>query len=149
MEALGYREKEPYEDRSNSGQLKFNEKLNKNTVSFLCDEFLPILRRDFKGIVKNREYDFYIDTIDNQTICFEYPKFFKDGSILQVIRLEVGCLAEPIPASRKKIRSYIKEVYPDIFDENIDVFVVDCLRTFYEKITILHREANRVNETIR
>lgn len=44
-----------------------------------------------------------------------------------------------------KIRSYIKEVYPDIFDENIDVFVVDCLRTFYEKITILHREVNRVN----
>lgn len=64
---------------------------------------------------------------------------------MQVIRLEIGCLAESIPSSNQKIRTYIEEVYPEIFCENIEVIAVDSLRTFYEKITILHREANRVN----
>lgn len=136
---------EPYEDRSNTQQLKFNDILNKDTKLFLRDEFLPILQNDFGEILKNKAYRFYIDDFDEQTICFDYLKNHKDNSILQVIRLEIGCLAEPIPASNQKIRAYIEEAYPEVFDENIEVVAVDRLRTFYEKITILHREANRVN----
>ena len=142
---LGYKSKEPYEDRSNRKQLEFNDKLNEDTKVFLRDEFLPVLENDFKDALKGKDYKFYIDEFDGQTICFDYPKNHKDSSILQVIRLEIGSLAEPIPASRRKIKTYIEEVYPEVFDENIQVVAVDSLRTFYEKITILHREANRVN----
>lgn len=39
-------------------------------------------------------------------------------------------------------------MYPDVFNENIEVIAVDSLRTFFEKLTILHREANRVKEII-
>lgn len=142
---LGYEKTEPYKDRSNTKQQEFNDKLNDDTKVFLHDEFLPILQNDFQEILKNKAYRFYIDENDRQTICFDYPKNHKDSSILQVIRLEIGSLAEPIPSSNKKIKTYIEEVYPEVFNENIEVVVVDCLRTFYEKITILHREANRVN----
>ena len=142
---LGYGEKEPYEDRSNAKQSKFNDKLNEDTKVFLREEVLPILEKDFKKILKDKDFIFYIDEEDYQTICFDYPKKYKDSSILQVIRLEIGCLAEAIPAHRQKIQSYVKEAYPHIFDENIEVVAVDSLRTFYEKITILHREANRIN----
>lgn len=142
---LGYKSKEPYEDRSNTKQLKFNDKLNEDTKIFLRDEFLPVLENDFKDVLRGKDYKFYIDEFDGQTLCFDYPKNHKDSSILQVIRLEIGSLAEPIPASRRKIKTYIEEVYPEVFDENIQVLAVDSLRTFYEKITILHREANRVN----
>ena len=142
---LGYKSKEPYEDRSNTKQLKFNDKLNEDTKIFLRDEFLPVLENDFKDVLRGKDYKFYIDEFDGQTICFDYPKNHKDSSIIQVIRLEIGSLAEPIPASRRKIKTYIEEVYPEVFDENIQVVAVDSLRTFYEKITILHREANRVN----
>lgn len=95
--------------------------------------------------MRGKKYKFYIDEFDGQTICFDYPKNHKDSSILQVIRLEIGSLAERIPASNQKINTYIEEVYPEVFDENIKVVAVDSLRTFYEKITILHREANRIN----
>lgn len=142
---LGYGREEPYEERSNTKQLKFNNKLNEDTKVFLRDEFLPVLENDFKDALKGKDYKFYIDEFDGQTICFDYPKNHKDSSILQVIRLEIGSLAEPIPASRRKIKTYIEEEYPEVFDENIQVVAVDSLRTFYEKITILHREANRVN----
>ena len=142
---LGYGNKEPYEYRSNTKQLQFNNKLNEDTKIFLRNEFLPIIQKDFEKILTNKEYRFYIDEFDQQTICFDYPKNHSDSSILQVIRLEIGSLAEPIPASNHKIKSYIEEAYPDIFDENIEAVTVDCLRTFFEKITILHREANRIN----
>lgn len=142
---LGYEKLEPYEERSKTKQLKFNDKLNEDTKKFIQEEFLPTLQKDFKKLLKNRKYNFYIDEIDGQTIAFDYPKNYEDNSILQVIRLEIGSLTEPIPASRKKIKTYIEETYPEIFNENIEVVSVNSLRTFYEKITILHREANRIN----
>ena len=142
---LGYGSKEPYEERSNTKQLKFNDRLNDDTKVFLSDKIVPLLEEDFKEILRGKKYKFYIDEFDGQTICFDYPKNHKDSSILQVIRLEIGSLAERIPASNQKINTYIEEVYPEVFDENIKVVAVDSLRTFYEKITILHREANRIN----
>ena len=144
-EVLGYGAREPYEDRSNTKQIKFNDTLNNDTKVFLKDELLPILENDFNKILKDKSWNFYIDEVDGQTICFDYPKSYTDSSILQVIRLEIGCLAEPIPVNHRTITSYIEDVYPDVFNENIEVIAVDSLRTFFEKLTILHREANRVN----
>ena len=51
-------------------------------------------------------------------------------AVLQVIRLEIGSLAEPIPASKRRIQTYIEEVYSNVFNENIEVVAVDSLRTF-------------------
>lgn len=131
---LGYGKTEHYEDRSNTKQLKFNDKINDDTKVFLRDEFLPALRNDFKEILKHKIYSFYIDEFDEQTICFDYPKNHKDSSILQVIRLEIGSLAESIPARNQKVKTYIEEVYPEAFDENIEIVAVDSLRTFFEKL---------------
>ena len=142
---LGYGAQEPYEDRSNTKQIKFNEALNNDTKMFLKDELLPILQKDFNKILKDKSWYFYIDEVDGQTICFDYPKSYTDSSILQVIRLEIGCLAEPIPVNNRTITTYIEDVHPDVFNEHIEVIAVDSLRTFFEKLTILHREANRIN----
>lgn len=71
--------------------------------------------------------------MDNMTICFDYPKYYKDNSILQVIRLEFGTLAEPIPVEQREIKTYIAETYPSIFNKKITVTVVDSLRTFLKK----------------
>ncbi|MEQ3506962.1 nucleotidyl transferase AbiEii/AbiGii toxin family protein [Enterococcus cecorum] len=144
-ELIGYGKNEPYEKRSNTKQAKFNEMLNTDTKLFLKDVFLPILVADFAKLLPNKQFRFYIDELDGQTICFDYPKKYSDTAILQVIRLEIGCLAEPIPASMYKIKPYISEAYPNIFSDQFEVYTVECIRTFYEKITILHREANRVN----
>ena len=93
---MGYGSLEPYEDRSNTKQLKFNDKLNDDTKVFLRGVFLSTLQKDFKEILKDRNYRFYIDETDEQTICFDYPKNHQNSSVLQVIRLEIGSLAERI-----------------------------------------------------
>lgn len=88
----------------------------------------------------------YIEEHDPQTICFQYPKSYHETSILQVIRLEIGLLAEPIPSEFKTITTYISDCYPQAFtNETMKVRIVSIHRTFFEKITILHREANRMN----
>lgn len=74
---LGYRKTEAYEDRSNIKQLKFNDKINDDIKVFLRDEFLSALQNDFKEILKDKTYSFYIDAVDGQTLCFDYPKIIK------------------------------------------------------------------------
>ena len=134
-----------YENRSNRQQEIFNKNANEKTGEYLRNVWLPILNNDFKNII-DKDFDVYIDEYDPQTICFKYPNLFNDPAILQILRLEVGALAEPIPSSLRLLNSYISDAYPKFFDDSkIEVHSVDVSRTFFEKITILHREACRIN----
>ncbi|ACF07074.1 Nucleotidyl transferase of uncharacterised function (DUF1814) [Metamycoplasma arthritidis] len=146
LKVLGHDKNSLYQTRSKNKQTKLNEELNNDTKLFIRDKLLPIFENDFKKILGNKTFSFYIDSSDEQTICFDYPKNHQDSSILQVIRLEIGCLAEPIPNQRHSIQTYIQDAYPQIFNEKIEVVALDSLRTFYEKLTILHKEANRTND---
>ena len=134
-----------YEERSNRQQDIFNKDVNSKTEDFIYEKLLPLLTKDFSDLLSD-SFELYIDDIDKQTLCFRYPQSFEDESILQIIRLEIGVLAESIPYHNKPIKSYISEQYPMIFEkDDISVKAIDVTRTFFEKITILHREAKRVN----
>ncbi|VEU74573.1 Nucleotidyl transferase of uncharacterised function (DUF1814) [Mycoplasmopsis citelli] len=104
------------------------------------------MKKDLAHILKDKKFKFYIDEDNPLILCFDYPKEYpNDDSLLNVIKLEFSTLSEPIPFFNRSIKPYISEVYQDAFPEKINVKVVDSLRTFYDKITILHREANRIN----
>ncbi|BEU87287.1 hypothetical protein TAMA11512_07510 [Selenomonas sp. TAMA-11512] len=45
---LGYGKTEPYEDRSNTKQLKFNDKLNEDTKGLFVMSFCPFCRMILK-----------------------------------------------------------------------------------------------------
>ena len=73
-----------------------------------------------------------------------YPNLFTDASTLQVIRLEIGALAAWTPAELVDIVPYAAEQYPQLFKQKeVPVLTVAPERTFWEKATILHHEANR------
>lgn len=134
-----------YESRSNRQQDIFNKNIGKKTEQFMEQVLLPLINNDFSVLLSDK-YELYIDEVDKQTICFQYPQFYKDSTILQVIRLEIGVLAEPIPANLLTIKSYISESYPSILiEDTVSIMTVDIKRTFFEKITILHREVCRIN----
>lgn len=106
---------------------------------------VTLINEDLK-LRLNDQFELYIDESNLHTICFQYPRMYEDSSILQVIRLEVGVLAEPVPSSWKCINTYIADIYSELFETMYTkVRVVDIVRTFFEKITILHREAKRIN----
>lgn len=88
--------------------------------------------------------DLYIDEDDKQTVIFAYPNIFTDAFTLQVIRLEIGALAAWTPAEKVDIVPYAAEAYPRLFKQKeVSVLTVAPERTFWEKATILHHEANR------
>lgn len=85
-----------------------------------------------------------MDGEEKQTVIFDYPKLFDNAGTLQVIRLEIDALAAWTPAKSAKITPYVAEYYPDIFaQKDTDILAVAPERTFWEKATILHHEANR------
>ena len=136
---LGYEEKEPWLERSNTKQDKFNKEVNEKTELFLRDELLKVLEQD----LKNLGFEFSIDSIDPQTILCKYPKIFESNYLTQNIRLEIGSLAAWTPAIGVKISPIISEAYPNVFKEKTNIRTVSAERTFWEKATILHHEANR------
>jgi hypothetical protein len=140
---LGYDEAEPYIERSHSKQDLFIKEANERAERFLDEAVLPVMRQnisdDLGVFVK-----IYIDKADPQTIRFVYPQSFSDQAILQEIRLEIGTLASWTPASPLPITPYAAEYYPKLFSKPSTVILtVAPERTFWEKVTILHREANR------
>lgn len=95
----------------------------------------------------NEEFHIRIDESDLQTVLFEYPKVFKSSYVTQVLRLEIGTLAAWTPSEAVHIVPDIQKIYPMLFEGDfIEVKTVLPERTFWEKATILHHEANRPEE---
>lgn len=142
---LGYEKNEPWAQRSKTQQDKFNKEANARTVGFLRETFLPQLQTDFQKLLGDGFF-LRIEEDDPQTVCFGYPKSFQEGSILPVVRLEIGALAAWTPAKQVEITSYAAQQYPKVFRHPAtSILTVAPERTFWEKATILHKEAFRTN----
>ncbi len=140
---LGYTIGEPWEKRSNTKQDVFNKEANARAEVFLAEIFCPAVK---KGLSQEFgcEADVYIDKKEKQTVIFAYPHLFANAATLQVIRLEIGALAAWTPAKLAEIVPYAAECYPSIFQQRTtEILTVAPERTFWEKATILHHEANR------
>ena len=142
---LGYETKEPWEKRSNTKQDAFVRQINEDAGLFLRDNLMPEMQAYIEGqCVVNASLR--IDEDDPQTLRFFYPQSFSDDSILQEIRLETGALAAWTPTTVAHIRPYIAEEFPEAFARpETSVLTVSPERTFWEKATILHKEAFRTN----
>ena len=137
--------KDPWAERSKNQQNKLNEAMNQETAVFLKNVFMPKLSADFELLLPD-PFRLYIDEKDPQTVCFEYPRSFTDTAILPMVRMEIGALAAWTPTKETKVRSYAAQQYPEVFEQpDTDILTVLPERTFWEKVTILHKEAFRTN----
>lgn len=141
---LGYGIDEPWAQRSKTQQDKFNKSVNRATVEYLRNTLVPRMKADFSDILSD-EFDVYIqEGNEEQTVCFSYPRIFSENAIINVVRLEIGALAAWTPSQWTKVAPYAAEIYPHIFHTpSTEVLTVTAERTFWEKVTIAHREAFR------
>lgn len=140
---LGYDKDEPWENRSNTKQDAFNKEANARAEVFLEKTFCPAIKAGLSQELEC-EANVYIDEKDKQTVIFAYPNLFTNPAALQVIRLEIGALAAWTPAMQAIIEPYAGEHYPAVFEQKDTlILTVAPERTFWEKATILHHEANR------
>ena len=140
---LGYGIDEPWTPRSNTQQDLFNKEANARASDFIRDAFLPAVAADLTAELGD-VISCVVDNKDSQTVRIIYPNSFSDISILREIRLEIGALAAWTPAKISSIMPYAANEYGRLFTQSsTDILTVLPERTFWEKVTILHREAFR------
>lgn len=140
---IGYKKDEPWEERSNTKQLKFLEDSRTRLFDFLQYDFLPVFKTDMEKKL-GMPVDAFITEEDAGTVHWKYPNAFSDNAILNEIRLEIGAMAAWTPTQLVDISSYMAEKYPNVFEKgDTRILTTTAERTFWEKATILHQEAYR------
>ena len=148
-----------FEGDSDPANQKSNKKRNRliGQMVAACSQFVGSdLRRKLDELFAHylkeskEQWEVLIDEQDRdrQTLLFHYPGavdlvsgYYVDPSV----KLEFGCRSDPWPTIRARIKPYAADLFPDVFSNNKDceVIALKAERTFWEKATILHQEANR------
>lgn len=141
---LGISEGDLSQIRTRNQQDKFNADVNKRCVEFLNDIFLPACLSDLTAMAETESFDVKIDNNNQQNILIRYPRSFSLDAIKPEIILEIGPLAAWTPNAVREISPYAAHQFPEQFNKSsISVPTVTIERTFWEKATILHKEAHR------
>ena len=141
---LGFGSNEPWEERSKTQQDKFNKAAVARASEYLTRTFAPRMDADMRSMT-GQDVVVRMDPDDKEqcTVNFLYPHVFSTNYLRQEIRLEIGPLAEWIPSHRVAISSIAAEQLPFAFRQpDTVVLTVDAERTFWEKVTILHKTAS-------
>ena len=80
---------------------------------------------------------------EEESVYFDYPRSFDSLGLLGTIKLEIGPMAAWSPSEGATIVPYVANVLPFGNELSTTVRTVSPERTFWEKVTILHQEANR------
>ncbi len=133
-------DEDPQRDRSSKNkQVKFNEKINKEALQYIQESLLPALSKLVSPICQCE-----IDYSKPYNIIVTYPRTFDNIYLRSEVLLEIGPLASWQPSNQFEIESYAAQYFPKIFQRaKCKVNAIEAKRTFWEKATILHQEANR------
>jgi hypothetical protein len=130
------------EQESKNKQVKFNEQINENAKEYIENELLPIISQNLSPLCTCSMVE------DGFSINVRYPNAFDDNYLRPEILLEIGPLASWLPSDSFEISSFAAQKFPEVFEQPICiVHTIVAKRTFWEKATILHHEANRPEES--
>ena len=126
------------EQESKNKQVKFNEQINENAKEYIQNQLLPIISETLSPLCSCTIAE------DGFSINVRYPNAFDDNYLRPEILLEIGPLASWLPSDSFEISSFTAQKFPQVFEKsNCTVNTIVAKRTFWEKATILHHEANR------
>jgi len=115
----------------------------KKQQNFLESILFQKIKSDLKSL-KLERFNLEIDENDSLSVLFTYPAIYQDSYVVPRVKLEIGALAARIPIEEKLVTPYIEDYLKEaIHGFGFKVKVVSAVRTLFEKMTILHSEANR------
>ena len=133
---------DPWEERSKTKQDIYNKEINNTAASFFKDELVPVLNKELSSKLGDGKW-VEIDGADPMIVNFLYERNLGTEYIIPMVRLEIGPLAEWMPSHITEVEPFAAEQYPDIFEQRkTDILTIDVERTFWEKLTILHKMAH-------
>ena len=131
-------DEDPFDERSKNQQNKFNVEINEKAKIYIKDVLLAIVSDILQPHCRCKMED------DGFSIGIQYPALFSDPFLLPHILLEIGPLALWLPSDSFDIVSFAAIEFPQKFTRSTcKVNAILAKRTFWEKATILHQEANR------
>ena len=129
---------DPYEKRSNTQQDKFNKAMEQNARSYISNELLGQLKELFEG------YELSIKPDAPKSILLTYPIAFQSDYIKPQVELEFGPMSAMTPNNKYTIAPYCQNIAPKELGElALEVRSIKAVKTFWDKVTILHCEAHR------
>ena len=132
-------EDDPLAERSSTKQESLNKMIEAKAVNYIGGEMLEIISLAVDPICRCEVAD-----DDLHALNVLYPAAFSDEYLRPEVRLEIGPLAAWMPYDNYRIKPYAAEVFPQLFKQaDCAVQAIRAERTFWEKATILHHEANR------
>lgn len=135
-------ESDPWDERSKTKQDSYNKHINKAAALFYKDILVPVLNKELSVKLGDGNWA-EVDADDEMVVNFVYPQIFETEYIIPHVRLEIGPLAEWMPSHITSIVPFAAEEYEWLFEQkSTDILTIDAERTFWEKITILHKIAN-------
>ncbi len=136
------KEENPGIQRSKTKQDIFNKQINAEAAEFYKCELVPKLNNELEEKLGEGDW-ISVDIEDEMVINFFYPQIFETEYLRSCVRLEIGPLAEWMPSHVTIISPFVVKEYPDLFiQKETRVLTIDVERTFWEKLTILHKIAN-------
>jgi hypothetical protein len=132
-------EDDPLAQRSATKQEAMNKAIDAKAVDYIGGELLAMISRAVDPVCRCE-----LATNDLHALNVQYPAAFSDVYLRPEVRLEIGPLAGWMPFDNYRIKPYAAEAFPQLFKQaDCAVQAIRAERTFWEKATILHHEANR------
>lgn len=130
---------DPAQRLGKSPRKKMLDALDSWGLDCIASVVLPVVQRECGELCAA-----HLSDTAPETIVIEYPKSFRMEYVKSAILLEIGPKAAWNPHRTVKISPYIAEEYPQLFQSSsFPVTVTTAERAFWEKLTILHAQAQR------
>lgn len=143
-EVLGFGKegKDPWEKLPSATQLdRFNREFNDRAGKYIQETLIHQVQELLASCSEVRAE---VSAEDAQVISIRYPAAFSLAALRPEVKLEIGPLASWVPSGEYPICSFAAEEFPDVFKQtHCNVIALTAERTFWEKATILHQQANR------
>jgi len=125
---------------------KLEKELRAAITEQVTNNILPKLHESFNAVIANQEWTLTAsdEPGDEMTILFTYPSAFEyQGYLTPLIKIEFG-RGDQEPSGNFPVTPFAAEEFPSVFSNpSARVDVLDCERTFWEKVTLLHAENHR------
>ena len=128
-------------------------RLKETCQAFVADTLFPKLKAAVaESLADELNWQLTPDTNDpdHQSIQFQYPPAIATNLspyFAQSVKIELGARSDHFPVESAAIHPFLADILPTAMtDSNVELRVLDAVRTFWEKATILHAICHRSPE---
>lgn len=130
---------DPYAERSNTQQDKFNKRMESMAQEYVKSTLLPQI---IAAMEAHCTVALHLER--PRSILITYPKAFSSAYIKPQVELEIGPMSRMSPYGKYSIQPYCADIVPEQFETaSFVVKSIEAKKTFWDKVSILHVEAHR------